>query len=174
MVEIISKTNGPRREDAAAKHFIRQNAATINKIAQQLSGGRLPAAPHAETPLPSGLVRRGPSAPSRDAETKPYVKVSLNGRVIAVDFNSGRQLHHIGEIRGRGATRRFLLATRENRFFTPLDDALLALLGDLDGLATPDEATQEELVHEIDVRLGYADSTAGAPQAGDVGDGSTP
>jgi hypothetical protein len=156
MVEIISKSNGPRREEAAAKHFIRENAGTINKIAQQLSGGRIRPLTHAETipgPLP---LRRGPAAPSRDAEKKPYVKVSLNGRVIAVDFNNGRQLHHFGEVRGQGAARRFLLATRENRFFTPLDDDLLALLRDLDGAATPDDAAEERLAQEIGARLGYS------------------
>ena len=154
MVEIISKSNGPRREEAAAKHFIRENAATINKIAQQLSGGRMrPLSPAETIPAP---VKRGPAAPSRDAEKKPYVKVSLNGRVIAVDFNTGRQLHHFGEIRGQGETRRFLLATRENRFFTPLDDDLLALLRDLDGFAMPDEAAEERLAQEIGARLGYS------------------
>ena len=156
MVEIISKSNGPRREEAAAKHFIRENAGAINKIAQQLSGGRMRPLSHAEAipgPLP---LKRGPTAPSRDAEKKPYVKVSLNGRVIAVDFNNGRQLHHFGEVRGQGATRRFLLATRENRFFTPLDDDLLALLRDLDGAATPDDAAEERLVQEIGARLGYS------------------
>jgi hypothetical protein len=157
MVEIISKSDGPRREDAAAKHFIRENAGAINKIAQQLSGGRLRSLSIAETipaPLPS---RRGAAAPSRDGEKKPYVKVSHNGRVIAVDFNTGRQLHHLGEIRGLGSARRFLLATRENRFFMPLDDDLLALLRELDGAATPDEAAEEALVQDIGARLGYSD-----------------
>jgi hypothetical protein len=155
MVEIISKSNGPRREDAAARHFIRENAATINKIAQQLSGGRkspLRTAEKIATPLP---VRRSPVAPSPDAEKKPYVKASLNGRVVAVDFNTGLQIHHFGEIRGRGPTRRFLLATRENHFFTPLDDNMLALLFDLDGAATPDDASEQRVVEEIGARLGY-------------------
>jgi hypothetical protein len=156
MVEIISKSNGPRREEAAARHFIRENAGTINKIAQQLSGGRMRALPNSETIAPPLPLKRGPAAPSRDAEKKPYVKVSLNGRVIAVDFNNGRQLHHFGEVRGQAASRRFLLATRENRFFTPLDDDLLALLRDLDGAATPDDAAEERLVHEIGARLGYS------------------
>jgi hypothetical protein len=156
VVEIISKSNGPRREDAAAKHFIRENAGTINKIAQQLSGARMRPLSNAETipvPLPP---KRGPATPSRTAEKKPYVKVSLNGRVIAVDFNTGRQLHHLGEIRGRGPGRRFLLATRENRFFTPLDGDLLALLRDLDCAATLDEAAEESLAKEIGARLGYS------------------
>jgi len=159
MVEIISKSNGPRREDAAAKQFIRENAGTINKIARQLSGGRISAPADAGTLPLAPHFKRGPAAPSRDAEKKPYVKISLNGRVIAVDFNSGRQIHHIGEIRGQGPTRRFLLATRENRFFTPLADDLLALLRDLDGAATPDEAAEESLVQTIDSRLGYSHAT---------------
>ena len=84
------------------------------------------------------------------------MKASLNERVTAVDLNNGRQLYHFGEIRGQGPTRQFLLATRENRFFTPLDDDLLALLRDLDGAATPDDAAEERLVQEIGARLGYS------------------
>ena len=156
MVEIISKSNGPRREDAAARHFIRENAGTIKKIAQQLGGGRMRAPSSDETiPAPHPL-RRASTAPKREQEKRPYVRVSLNGRVIAVDFNSGRQLHHIGEIRGQGPGRRFLLATRENRFFTPLEESLLALLRDLDCAATPDEAAEERLAQEIGTRLGYS------------------
>jgi hypothetical protein len=158
MVEIISKSNGPRREDAAAKQFIRENAGTINKIAQQLSGGRMRSLSNAESIPAPQAPRRGPAAASRDAEKRPYVKVSLNGRVIAVDFNNGRQLRHFGEIRGQGPTRRFLLATSENRFFTPLDDDLLALLRDLDGASMPDEAAEENLVQEIGARLRYPES----------------
>jgi hypothetical protein len=160
MVEIISKSDGPRGEDAAAKHFIRENAATINKIANQLSGGRRMTLPGSEAPRADDFIKRGRTSPTRNAEKSPYTKVSLNGRVIAVDFNSGRQLHHIGEIRGQGPTRRFLLATLENRFFTPLDDDLLVVLSDLDGMATPDDAAQEQLVHLIDARLGFASPEA--------------
>jgi hypothetical protein len=156
MVEIISKPNGPRREDAAAKHFIRENAGTINKIAQQLSGGRIRSLANAQTAPAPLTSRRVATAPNRDAEKAPYVKVSLNGRVIAADFNTGRQLHHLGEIRGEGPNRRFLLATRENRFFTPLDDDMLALLRELDGVATPDEAAEERLAQDIGARLRYS------------------
>ncbi len=156
MVEIISKSDGPRREDAAAKRFLRENAATINKIAQQLGGGQRRALPDAGTLPQTPSVRSGPAAPRRDAEKQPYVKVSLNGRVVAVDFNNGRQLHHFGEIRGQGPLRRFLLATRENGFFTPLEDDLLALLRDLDHAASPDETADEKLVEEIGARLGYS------------------
>jgi hypothetical protein len=156
MVEIISKSDGPRREDAAAKQFIRENAGTINKIARQLGGGQTRSLSSGQTTPAPETPRRGPAAPRPDAEKRPYVKVSLNGRVIAVDFNNGRQLHHFGEIRGQGPTRRFLLATRENQFFAPLDDDLHARLRELDGVGTPDETAEEKLVQEIGERLGYS------------------
>ena len=156
MIEIISKSDGPRREDAAARRFIRDNASTINKIANQLSGGGLGARSNPEPPRPALVARRDRVAPRRDGEKRPYTKVSMNGRVIVVDFNSGRQLHHIGEIRGQGPTRRFILATRENRFFAPLEDDLANVLRDLDGAPTSDDAAQEELVQRIDARLGFS------------------
>lgn len=153
MIEIISKSDGPRREDAAARRFIRDNASTINKIANQLGGRGLGAR---SPPRPDLVARRDRVAPSRDGEKRPYSKVSMNGRVIVVDFNSGRQLHHIGEIRGQGPTRRFILATRANRFFAPLEDDLANVLRDLDGARTSDDAAEEELVQRIDARLGFS------------------
>jgi len=155
MVEIISKSDGPRREDAAAKHFLRENAATITKIADQLSGGRRRNLATSLSPSPTP-DRRPRTAPSRDAEKKPYTKISLNGRVVAVDFNTGRQLHLIGEIRGKGAVRRFVLARAENGFFASLDDELVKLLWDIDGRLTPNDVEEEQLVQTIDARLGYA------------------
>jgi hypothetical protein len=47
-----------------------------------------------------------------------------------------------------------------------LDDNLLALLGDLDGALTPDEAAEETLVQTLDWRLGYAQGAI-LPSAGD-------
>jgi hypothetical protein len=85
----------------------------------------------------------------------------LNGRVIAVDFNTGRQLHHIGEIRGQGAGRRFLLATQDNGFFTPLAAELQKPLLDLDRRPMPDDAAQEDLAKTIDARLGFSNRGRG-------------
>ena len=156
MVEIISKPNGPRREDAAAKHYLRENSATIMKIANHLSGGRLnqnpPVVPSATMPRNA----RSPAVVRRNEEPRPYASVSLNGRVVVVDFNTGRQLLHLGEIRGRGAGRRFLLATTENHFFEPLDPSLQALLADIDGRPAPDDLALDALVATIDTRLGYS------------------
>ena len=160
MIEIISKSDGPRREDAVARRFIRDNASTINKIANQLGGRGLGARSNPEPPRPDLVARRDRVAPSRDGEKRPYTKVSMNGRVIVVDFNSGRQLHHIGEIRGQGPTRRFILATRANRFFAPLEDDLADVLQDLDGAPTSDDAAEEELVQRIDARLGFSNPSS--------------
>ena len=129
---------------------------TINKIAKQLSGGGLGARSNPEPPRPDLVARCDPVASSREGEKRPYTKVSLNGRVIVVDFNSGRQLYHIGEIRGQGPMRRFILATRANRFFAPLEDDLANVLRDLDGAPTSDDAAQEELVQWIEARLGFS------------------
>jgi hypothetical protein len=156
MVEIISKSDGPRREDAAAKQFIRENAGTIARIAQQLGAGQQRSMPNSSTLAESQTARRRPAEPRREEEKRPYVKVSLNGRVIAVDFNNGRQLHYFGEIRGQGQMRRFLLATSENKFFAPLDDDLHTLLRELDGAAMPDEMAEAKLIEEIGARLGYS------------------
>ncbi len=158
MVEIISKPDGPRREDAAAKRYLRENSATIMKIANHLSGGRLNRGPAAAPP--AALPRNGPApaAARPSAQPRPYTSVSLNGRVIVVDFNNGRQLLHLGELRGKGAARRFLLATAANRFFAPLPDALLGVLADLDGSPAPDESAQEALIQVIDARLGHVNS----------------
>jgi hypothetical protein len=161
MIEIISKSDGPRREDEAAKRFIRDNASTINKIANQLGGGRPGVRSNPETPHPDLMTKRDRAAPSRDGEKRPYTKVSMNGRVIVVDLNSGRQLHHVGEIRGRGPTRRFILATQENHFFSPLEDNLVSALRDLDGAPTPDDAAQDDLVRRIDARMGFPSSGVG-------------
>lgn len=159
MVEIISKSNGPRREDAAAKHFLRENSETINKIAMQLSGGRLRGLPSKEARNTAVVSKRIRSAPSRDAVKSPYTKVSLNGRVIAVDFNSGRQLHYLGELRGVGASRKFVLASVENGVFAPLADDLVSILRQLDGWPAPDDSAQEELVQKIDALLGFSISS---------------
>ena len=161
MIEIISKPNGPRKQDAAAKQFLRENSGTIMKIANQLSGGRLRDMPTANPMQGPPAARRVRATPSRSEEARPYTSVSLNGRVIAVDFNTGRQLHHIGEIRGQGPGRRFLLATKDNGFFAPLEPELQKPLLDLDRCPTPDDAAQEDLARTIDARLGFSNPSGG-------------
>src|SRR5262249_40204371 len=146
MVHIISKRDGPHREEAAAKDFIQKNRTKIDALANHLTGGRWQElrnpAPSVQ-PQPSGKLWSTPSARPREAE--PYVRISLNGRVVIADLASGRQLHFVGELRGKGQSRRFALATRENGIFEPLDESLYKVLADLEGVGVPDEVSEERL-----------------------------
>lgn len=157
MVHIISKREGPHREEVAAKEFIQKNRANIDAIANRLTAGRWqqmrnPAPP--SQPPPSGKLWSTP--PSRPQEEEPYVRISLNGRVVIADLASGRQLHFVGELRGRGPERRFALATRDNGVFEPMSEALLERLADLEGVSVPDEQSEQRLEQIISDRLGLA------------------
>ena len=157
MVHIISKRDGPHREEVAAKDFIQKNRMKIDAVASHLTAGRWqelrnPAPP--PRPQPSGKLFSTP--PARPKETEPYVRISLNGRVVIADLASGRQLHFVGELRGKGQSRYFALATRENGIFEPLDDGLCTVLGDLERVSVPDEASEQRLEQVIAGRLGLA------------------
>ncbi|MGX9427248.1 MULTISPECIES: hypothetical protein [Bradyrhizobium] len=155
MVHIISKRDGPRREEVAAKDFIRKNRTKIDAIANHLTAGRWQelrnSAPPPQ-PQPSGKLWLMP--PGRPRELEPYVRISLNGRVVIADLASGRQLHFVGELRGTGQSRYFALATRENGIFDPLDEELCKVLADLEGVSVPDEVSEERLEQIIAGRLG--------------------
>jgi hypothetical protein len=155
MVHIISKRDGPRREDVAAKAFLRENRAKIDGLANALTGGRwqeLRNPKPAAQPEASG--RLWYTAPSRPSEPAPYVRISLNGRVVVADEASGRQLLFIGGIRGSGPTRHFVLATKDNGFFDPIEAEAGAALEELDGVLVPEGPIEEQLKQEIASRLG--------------------
>jgi hypothetical protein len=84
------------------------------------------------------------------------VRATINGRVIVVDDNSGRQLHHLGEIRRRGDEIRFVLASAENRFPAPVAAEIAAAIEDLDAAELAPDGGEEALVDEIGRRLGLA------------------
>lgn len=156
MTYIISKRDGPRREDVAAKDFLRKNRAKIDAIANHLTGGnwselRNPAPP--TEPLPSGKLYMTPAA--RPTEAEPYVRISINGRVVIADLASGRQLHFVGELRGDGQARHLALGTRENGMFGAMDSDLYGALADLEGMSVPDEAHEQRLEQIIADRLGF-------------------
>jgi hypothetical protein len=139
----------------AAKNFIEKNRTKINAVANHLTGGRWhelrnPIPP--PQPQPSGKLWSTPRARPREAE--PYVRISLNGRVVIADLVSGRQLRFVGELRGKGQARNFALATRENGIFDPLDQGMYEVLADLEGMSVPDEAGEERLERIIASRLG--------------------
>jgi hypothetical protein len=155
MVYIISKRDGPRREEVAAKDFIQKNRTRIDAVANHLTGGRwqeLRNPTSSPQPQPSGKLWLTP--PSRPREAEPYVRISLNGRVVIADLASGRQLDFVGELRGKGQSRYFALATRVNGIFDSLDDGIYEVLADLEGLSVPDEASEERLEQIISARLG--------------------
>lgn len=155
MVTIISKQDGPRKGEAELKHTIQQNRGTIDALARTLSGNiggrsaqQTVAKPQASTTTHS--YRKT----SSEGEAKPYVRVSLNGRVVIVDFETGNQIHHLGEVRGKGEAARFRLATKENGFYAPLDADICDHLRDIDGVAVTDGAAEDKLKKDIEERLG--------------------
>lgn len=156
MVEIISKRDGPRREDVQIKRLVEQNRATITRLADQISSGAYSAskAPR-EAPKVRGLIFHHVTLGTSPAEADPHVRVSLNGRVIVVDQTSGKQLHHIGEIRVRNGVDVFVLATSANGFFSPLDGVIAEALSELDGMAIAGDGSEEQLAATIGARLGF-------------------
>lgn len=157
MVEIISKRDGPRREDVQVKRLVEQNRATITRLADQISSGGYSArkAPR-EAPKAQGLIFHQVTAGSPAAEPDPHVRISLNGRVVIVDQNCGKQLHHIGEIRSKNGLEVFVLATRANGFFSPVNDEIAEALVELDGTTIEASGSEEQLAVAIGARLGFA------------------
>lgn len=155
MVEIISKRDGSRREDVAMKRLIEQNRATITRLADHISGGSYSAG-KAPKPKPQakGLIIHSVGTARPAVEASPRIRISLNGRVIMVDENSGRQLHHIGDLRSRDGSDVFVLATKANQYFSPVDKDIAVALADLDGGRLGADYGEEQLAAEIGNRLG--------------------
>lgn len=155
MVEIISKRDGPRREDAAFRRLLSENRETITRLADQFSGGAYSASKVAKPkPQPKGLIFHDMSAGAAAEEPLARVRVSLNGRVLMVDENTSRQLHHLGQIATRDGSEIFVLATSENGFFASLEEGIASLLADLDNQILSDARSEDWLVAEIGRRLG--------------------
>jgi hypothetical protein len=160
MVEIVSRRGGPRREDVEARRVIKSNWGTIERLADQISQGAYSASKQAARPAadpaPEGKVICDMGAPRPAAEPAPYVRVSPNKRVVVVDYETGRQMHHVGDVRRRDGVWRFDLATRENGFFAPVDADVAARLASLDGVVMGGERDDAALAAEISALLGYA------------------
>lgn len=164
LVEIISKRDGPRREDVAARRVIEKNQGTIRRMMDHLTGGPLGRRPQRPAPPePEGLIVHTGRAGSASSPVEPYVRVSANGRVVVADLATNRQLHFLGELRGPRRQQRFVLATEANGFFARIDDELGALLADLDGATIAGEVSEDDLVAVIGERLGLGPSGAAEP-----------
>ncbi len=86
-------------------------------------------------------------------EPAPYLRISLNGRVVMADSTSGLQMHFLGQLKRIGGVTRFVLATTENGFITPLDPALCDALSDLANVTLTRTYTEDELAAAIKARL---------------------
>jgi hypothetical protein len=155
MVDIISKRGDePRPEDARIRRVLAQNRPVIDKLADHLTNGawsnrnKPAAAPQAE-----GLMIHTARASTARGPAEPFVRVALNGRVSMVDANTGRQMHHLGDLRRGPEGERFRLATRENGFFSPLDPEIAALLADFDGQVMEGPEAEPRLTAAIGEKL---------------------
>lgn len=156
MVEIISRRDGPRREDSEIGRLISQNRDTITKLADVISSGRFSASKQPiSTPQAEGLIFHFVGSPGETQAivAEPEIRVAVNGRVIAVDAASRRQLCHFGDIRDVGGMKVFRLATAENGFIAPLDDDRKQALADLDGVTVGASYDDAALVADIARRL---------------------
>lgn len=165
MVDIISKRDGPRREDVAARKLLKENRGTIHKMMDHLTGGQLKSqAAKPIAPEPEGLViHTGRVIDSRET-ARPYVRISVNGRVVVADQETSKQLHFLGEIRGHRRSQRFVLATKENGFFALIEEDLGVKLADLDGSAITSEFSEDDLIGTITERLGIGIDEAGGSE----------
>ncbi|MDQ0509899.1 hypothetical protein [Ancylobacter amanitiformis] len=163
MVYVISKQDGPRKEDVVAKRVIRDNWQTIDRLANQLSGGhwndikRSRNAP-VKTPEEQRKSLLGYAPTGRRDEPRPYVRISANNRVVIVDEETSRQMLFVGELRTGAEGRQLRLAIRANGFFDPLSDEVQADLADLEGALIADEDGEERLKQLLAERLGFAPS----------------
>lgn len=156
MAHIISRRDGPRREDVAARRLIDANRATIERLADQFSNGaysaRKAAAAAPSEPQPEGLIIHA-GGPAPAGPPRPYVRVSPNKRVVVVDFETSRQMHHLGDIRRVDGAWRFVLATKANGYFQPAAAAVAERLGSLDGARMGGGRDDAALAAEIETLL---------------------
>jgi hypothetical protein len=154
MVEIFSKRDGPRREDVQARRLIEQNRGVITKLADHLSGGRYSDSKKPKlAPQAEGLIIHIGGGPAPVPALEPKIRVTTNGRVIAVDVTTGRQLWHFGDIREVKNLRIFALATKDNGFIRPLDETTRTALADIDGVVLGPSYDGADLATDIGIRL---------------------
>jgi hypothetical protein len=159
-VDIFSRRSGPRDEDKRAKDHLRRNWGTIEKLADQISGGsysatKSKAAGLAKPPEPSrsGRVFFDQSAPRDAGPPAPYLKISQNGRVVIVDRNTGLQMHFLGQLKRQNGSLCFVIARAENGYITPLEAGLDARIADLAGKAISRDYPEDALARDLASRL---------------------
>ncbi len=162
-MDIFSKRDGPRPEDVRARKLISGNAGTIRRLADQISNGgftrmRAEEARRKQEPQPEGLLIYTMSARRIGDAPDPHVRLSLNGRVVLSDRGTGRQLQVLGEIRGRAGAKRFVLASAENGYISPVSDEIHAALAPFEDIEIGPDFTEEDIVLAFSERLGLAEA----------------
>ena len=158
-MDIHSKKSGPRAEDQQAKQHLQRNWGTIEKLADTLSGGKYSAdkaKKAAAPPQAKGLIFVDQARPRMADDPVPYLRISTNGRVVIADTSSGIQMHFLGELKRVNGEVRFIIATKENGFFSPLDDDLATKIADLANLTVNRSYSEDDLAQDIKARLQIA------------------
>ncbi|MEO1680387.1 MAG: hypothetical protein AAFU80_19760 [Pseudomonadota bacterium] len=158
MSDFFSKRPAPWGGDPRARALIEDNKATITRLADRISNGAYSAAQRRaqapSEPQAKGLIISDLGAGKVASEARPYVRISPNRRVVVVDLETNRQMHFLGELRVSDGQRRFVLATADNGFFSPVDAEVAAALADLDGAVIAPARDEAKLAREIEVQLG--------------------
>lgn len=155
-MDIISKKSGPRPEDRQAKEHLQRNWGTIEKLADTLSGGKYSAdraRKAAPGPQASGRIFVDQSRPRLPDVPEPYLRISVNGRVVLADAGSGLQLHLLGHLKRSNGADVFVIATTENGFVTALDAAIHDKIADLANVAISRSYSEDDLAEDIKSRL---------------------
>jgi hypothetical protein len=156
-LDIFSKKSGPRAEDVQARKYLQSNWGTIEKLADTLSGGKYSAdkARRAAPPSqPKGLIIVDQAGPRVADDPEPYLRISSNGRVVVADAHSGVQMQFLGQLKRTDGAVRFVLASAENGFISPLQPDVQAMIEDLEGKVINRGYSEEDLAKEIKTRLG--------------------
>lgn len=162
-VDIISKREGPRLEDVRAKRLLSENAGTIRRLADQISNGgftrmRQEQARQKEEPKPEGLLIYSMAGSAKPVEPEPYIRVSLNGRIVLADRISGKQLQLLGEIRNRFRSKVFVLATEENGFLSPVNEEIRQALSQFDNAEINPALSELDIAQKFGESLGLVDA----------------
>jgi hypothetical protein len=156
-LDIFSRKSGPRAEDLHARQHLQRNWGTIEKLADTLSGGKYSADKAkraAPPPQPDGLIIVDQAGPRVADEPEPYLRISSNGRVVVADAQSGVQVHFLGQLKRIDGAVRFLIASAENAFISPLAQDLQIKIADLAGRVINRDYPEEELARDLKSRLG--------------------
>lgn len=156
-MDIFSRKSGPRAEDVQSRQYLQRNWGTIEKLADTLSGGKYSADKArraAPPPKAQGLIIVDQAAPRVADAPEPYLRISANGRVVVADAHTGVQVQFLGQLKRIDGAIRFLLASAENGFISPLEQDTQALIKHLEGRVINRDYSEEDLASEIKTRLG--------------------